>query len=1584
MIKKHRNLLKGITFSIVILAIIAIIGEAYGLYDPKGNQFLTDDASTILGQNFYMAGNWWNDTYYNKHQMDCWAHNVKEPLEAGGVNNHIHSVYDIDFDETKGVMKVYSIIEDNNKTSKTTYADGTNVTLGRLAYEASKSGNIEKVYRAIGQAINAGVVVNEQVITSFSNEWNVKFDDNQDQLYNNYKSLKSLQDKVQETSETVSINDEDYTVIGHFKLNFSGLGIESIKIGNANWSDSTQYKEIYWRYADTNKPQNWHSNFNEAKSGKYELDGNSFDLAVKTSSLPNDGNYKIKINQKEFKYYKSRIVVTAGRKLQQFGMYAYDNTPKTYVASEEWNITRIPTDKNLIIAKKDKKSGEKITGAGFKLYAVLKDGTKGWVSGSVDAEKKYESNVTNATEYSDDVEIKTLKLGEYYVFETKAPEGYDLKTQENYNKAKEGIPTPTGEWVYVGSQLLNTKSSKTVTYDVTNTKPVLGTTKIIKIDADTEQEITGGEFKIYAVIDNETKGWVAGDVNGAKTYEQDATKATTYASNVNIEKLKAGTYYYFETKAPEGYNMKKQAGYGKTDKDIANVKPSDSEWVYLGSKVIPKDLEETQVYDFTAINSKTVDKIEGTVWQDNLDTKANKTDSIYNDKSNDVPLEGIEVALYDNNGKAIATTTTDKNGYYCFTEKDAGEDKNLYYSEITQGYVEFAYDNYKYLCVDALAGDDVKVNSKALERTITTDKLDDNNIPSNQGKGTYQGKAVTDKTKTPLTAYYDNKTYTISNINLGLMEKLDPEFSITEDVAYMKVKFGDYVYKYEYMKDSDQLKRTTVPTVNQQVSARTFTAKIYPSDVAYNKETGTETLKVYMVYRINVFNNTSHNIDNNYKEAKMYVESLANSYDSNKYILNSKDIDSVDIEEASKDFGLWQESGVDENGNALASYNCSDTWRNYKAGVKTEFNEEGKIIEGKEGYVTSYIQFQLTESSVNKILEKALKEEDLETAPSVATAKTFHEYWRKDQVWEESKDRYYEGNILEDAEMSKSYYLHKSKYQTASSADLWMKFGLPEKERTLSGVVFEDKVKDNDTKLGNGKKDDTENTVSKVTVDLMKSPNEIATLYPLTIKNGKYTYDGEKPATVEVEEGGTFEFKGVIPGIYYIRFTYGNGEQRLYDMNGHIVKVKDANGNDTNEDVKVTLNDYKSTIIDVANSEDAKIIKDAIENGTNLEWYKDLKEAVYSTAIDDMSQRQMANSYVYYADGTVHKEDGSLVEEEILKSINSYTPRISVTIENDKETSSNMLDNYSVSQDEKGNVVEDIKQIEESPYYEFKGFNFGIIKAPDTTIKTEKTISNIKLTDQTGATIVSADPKDKNAKYVTALDGVGSNVKAEIEENLLYGSEVEVTYNITLTNDSDIDYIENDEEHLGDWYNYGIKTEGVTVPKSITIKEVEDILNEKYNSDTVKLVSYTVNETSEEPSKITIEKLAGEKTTQIDTTTIEEDGTETTKTKMLITGWSDQMKREDTQTIEYTVSALLSSDNEDEEGYTNDARVTKIKLDKLTPLTSGSEWSKVDETVVSITPPTGQDKTSTYYIAGVIALIALASGIIIIKKRVLK
>ena len=41
------------------------------------------------------------------------------------------------------------------------------------------------------------------------------------------------------------------------------------------------------------------------------------------------------------------------------------------------------------------------------------------------------------------------------------------------------------------------------------------------------------------------------------------------------------------------------------------------------------------------------------------------------------------------------------------------------------------------------------------------------------------------------------------------------------------------------------------------------------------------------------------------------------------------------------------------------------------------------------------------------------------------------------------------------------------------------------------------------------------------------------------------------------------------------------------------------------------------------------------------------------------------------------------------------------------------------------------------------------------------------------------------------------------------------------------------------------------------------------------------------------------------------------------------------------------------------------------------------ETVI-ITTPTGEDRSYTYYIIGVVALIALATGIIVIKKVVLK
>ena len=79
----------------------------------------------------------------------------------------------------------------------------------------------------------------------------------------------------------------------------------------------------------------------------------------------------------------------------------------------------------------------------------------------------------------------------------------------------------------------------------------------------------------------------------------------------------------------------------------------------------------------------------------------------------------------------------------------------------------------------------------------------------------------------------------------------------------------------------------------------------------------------------------------------------------------------------------------------------------------------------------------------------------------------------------------------------------------------------------------------------------------------------------------------------------------------------------------------------------------------------------------------------------------------------------------------------------------------------------------------------------------------------------------------------------------------------------------------------------------------------------------------------------------------------------------------------------MSADNDT--AYMNKAKVTSISVDKLNTLKSNFNWERAkDETNLTITPPTGSDKSQTYWIAGAIGLIILAAGIVFIKKKILK
>jgi len=156
---------------------------------------------------------------------------------------------------------------------------------------------------------------------------------------------------------------------------------------------------------------------------------------------------------------------------------------------------------------------------------------------------------------------------------------------------------------------------------------------------------------------------------------------------------------------------------------------------------------------------------------------------------------------------------------------------------------------------------------------------------------------------------------------------------------------------------------------------------------------------------------------------------------------------------------------------------------------------------------------------------------------------------------------------------------------------------------------------------------------------------------------------------------------------------------------------------------------------------------------------------------------------------------------------------------------------------------------------------------------------------------------------------------------------------------------------------------------------------------TLKVTSEKTNIEFKKKAPETTGDQTSESTTTENTQQNSEGSTTTTKTDTLsVKGWN-RLKVGESQTVEYTAVATIAS-TADDLVYENQARVVSMKLDKLIELNAISEnndyWQKTDNTIITIVPNTGKDKSNTYWIAGTIALIVLGAGFVILKKKVLK
>ena len=1331
------------------------------------------------------------------------------------------------------------------------------------------------------------------------------------------------------------------------------------------------------------------SNYNEAKTYSTGSDGKA------TIEKLRRGTYYIyEIDVPEgYDLEDQRLLYPDSKDPNGFaGNTAYDECVYLTTADSKSNTVNInavkqkpQTPRDLTITKIDKNKNEKVSGAGFKVLQKLSRKFK--QKGTTYEKNTYvwlKQDGTVTTNVKEAYEFKTgndgtvtvkniLSYGTCHVYEVTAGGDYELLEQEEQylqGKPKDYQGDFLGnEWVYMGSTEITTGTGTTISFTAKN-EHSLGDLTIIKKDATYKNDLganddiylEGAKVKLYGKVAKDGKtGWVKKVTlsNGKTKYDvgsfKEATEFTTDKDGkVTIDHLRYGTYYVYETKAPNGYDITKQDGYHKQNQGSQDL--GNGDWAYLGTTTINYELGDNITYEVG--NYKYIDSIKGKVWVDKRDTKLNNYDHLYTESNEDKLLDGVKVRLINKDGKEIATAETKNGGEYVFSAENIG--RKLTYWEVANYYVEFVYDNTKYIIVNPFEGgnDKITINSKAQEEEITANELNDNNLTGTEGNTpglaiTYKGhinnlnketlanNAKGDLNTRLLTGYYNEQTNSIENVNLGLIEKFTPDHQIGEEIEYVKMTKGNYTFTYKYGEAAATEEGKTQSTVKfQNSSKKSFTQKVYPSDVIYNKANSTDSYKIYVVYKISVHNNTAENEEDLYSEQSLCLKSLTNTYDTSRYEL-SHDKLSGDDEGIHNAISRWTNKSTNTSTNT-AQYNINDT--KFSQGIESGGTE------------STYIQFKVTDQALTSLLT----DKQLGESPTAAKSVGYHKYTRKDKNWKDNNT-----------------YNHISLDEEREDGSLYLKWQLFS-TRTISGTVFEDGKDDSrgDERIGDGKFDSsTEKTLSDVVVSLMNAEDtgnadkdgrqdEEAYLYgdeqKQNIETGKWERCKQK-AVVKADANGRYELKGVVPGKYYLKFTYGDGHTEIQNVNlADTVATKIAGQTDA-----INVNNYKSTIF----------TKDATNES---QWYLNMD--------GDTSIATDRSGIVYdSSDGTGRDIDDIITYRTTLgenKEINYSTIVAKMVIHAQSP-------NMDVGFEYIGN---DSYQVEDNGFNDLKtdcsGMSFGIIERPHTDIQLEKTITNVKLTLSNGTNLVNGNPADQNvSQYITDMGN--STVKLETDYANIYGATVEVSYAIKILNNSELDYATKA------YYTTGEK--GSAEPVKTAVTKIVDYISENscgYVSNSENIEAKDDYATTDNPDAKKEDYYAKEVI----------DANKKYPSKVLIpksltylepksANPDDNSKSETEYNI--TVSRLMpSSSTTSNLGWNSYSEILAITNKTFNPQYSSDSGSLVvddtltsepddDTAILTITPPTGKNKDYTVYVVIVGMLTVVVAGVVVIKKFVL-
>lgn len=590
------------------------------------------------------------------------------------------------------------------------------------------------------------------------------------------------------------------------------------------------------------------------------------------------------------------------------------------------------------------------------------------------------------------------------------------------------------------------------------------------------------------------------------------------------------------------------------------------------------------------------------------------------------------------------------------------------------------------------------------------------------------------------------------------------------------------------------------------------------------------------------------------------------------------------------------------------------------------------------------------------------------------------------------------------------------------------------------------------TAVGDGKYDSSKETaINGLTVELVEFMNNGTEYVWERFSSGQGTY---RPIINLIGESGTalipdvvdntigkYVFKSYPTGNYIVRFIYGDtvktvlpnvatDSTRISEWQGQ--NAKSYNGQDYKTTTYQTgiaqsnINDVYnnntsgSFVYNITASDEDSNVSDAkdimTDNNLNNQYYRQNATLNSREDVIGYSDKEVIN-YVAevlasHENGTVFvDENGNKVyysREELQKLLVELMAKTQMTAE------TGVID-IEVEYDRTGTENQGSYREEQqnSTTYKIQNLSLGLEERPKAQLSVNKEVTNVKLTLADGSTLFDATQKATNVLWrnhkphkfdysnnklekdpmveIRDFDAQYGLIQMSMDEELMHGATIKISYKITVTNKGEVDYKDNM------FYYTGIVSNPSTVVKTEANQVIDYVANNLQfyaldNSSWSVIDEQTLLANGNETQTLVNNKLTDE-AKKYNTIITTNENSNIAKTALLPEKY-DETKASVSDDL--VLTQLITSENEtDDLTYRNIVEIVKTSNDVGRRMAysivgnqnpnKNAEMAEVDSDVaqiVKILPPFGST-AMPYIIAGITLLASaiLVTGIIVIKKR---